>query len=88
MTQRPQQEEGTTILIVAAALLLLIGVAALAIDLGGLRLDRRSDQLAADAAATAGVASINPFAGSAADQACADAWSYVLLNLDEVLVKG
>ena len=82
MSTRPK-EEGTTILIVAAALLLLIAVAALAIDLGGLRFDRRSDQLAADAAATAGVASINPFAGSAADQACTDAWNYVLLNLDD-----
>ncbi|NND04380.1 MAG: hypothetical protein HKN91_16510 [Acidimicrobiia bacterium] len=80
---KTNRENGTTILVVAASMLLLIGVAALAIDLGGLRLDRRADRLATDAAATAGAASINPFAGSAADQACATAWAYLLLNLGD-----
>jgi hypothetical protein len=81
MTERT--EEGTTILLVAASMLVLIAVAALAIDLGGLRVDRRADRLATDAAATAGAASINPFAGSAADQACSTAWAYLLLNLED-----
>ncbi len=70
-------------LLVAASLLLLIGIAALVIDLGGLRFDRRADRLATDAAATAGAASINPFIGSSADVACADAWAYLLLNLED-----
>lgn len=78
-----RNEAGTTILIVAAAMLLLVGVAALAIDLGGLRFDIRSDQLASDASATAGAAAINPFAGSRADQACLDAWDYFLLNVED-----
>lgn len=76
-------EQGATMLLVAASMFVLLGVAALAIDLGGLRYDVRADQLATDAAATAGVASINPFAGSQADQACATAWAYLLLNVED-----
>ena len=78
-----ESERGATMLLVAASMILLLGAAALAIDIGGLRFDIRADQLATDAAATAGVASINPFAGSEADQACADAWDYLLLNLED-----
>lgn len=70
-------------LMVAAALLLLLGVAAMVVDLGGIRFDIRADRLATDASATAGAAAINPFAGSRADVACTDAWSYLLLNLGE-----
>lgn len=78
-----RSERGATMLLVAAGLLLLIGIAAMVVDLGGLRFDRRADRLATDAAATAGAAAIDPFAGSQADTACQDAWDYLLLNLED-----
>ena len=76
-------ESGATAIIVAGSLLLIFGVAALAVDLSALRLDIRADRLAADAAATAGAAAIDPFAGSEADAACLVALDYLLLNLDD-----
>lgn len=78
-----EPEQGATMMLVAASMLLLIGIAAIAIDIGSLRFDIRADQLATDASATAGAASINPFAGSEADQACTVAWDYLLLNLED-----
>ena len=66
---------------VALTLTLLLGVAALALDLAGLRVDRRADRLASDAAATAGTGAIDPFSGSRADEGCQVAWDYVLINL-------
>lgn len=80
---RRNRERGTTMLLIAASMFVLVGIAAIALDLGGLRFDIRTDQLATDAAATAGVASINPFAGSEADLACSVAWDYLLLNLED-----
>lgn len=76
-------ESGASIVILAFVLVLLLGVAALAVDLAAVRVDIRSDRLATDAAATAGAASINPFAGNQADVACNVAWDYLLLNLDD-----
>ena len=76
-------ERGASIVILAFTLVFLIGIAALAVDLAAVRADLRADRLATDAAATAGAASINPFAGNLADAACAVAWSYLLLNLDD-----
>jgi hypothetical protein len=76
-----RQEEGAALIMVTAVMLLLLGITALAIDLGALRLDRRVDRLASDLAATAGAGSIEPLTGSAGDIACQTAWEYVLLNL-------
>ena len=59
-----------------------MGVAALAVDLSAMRFDIRADRLASDAAATAGVAHVDPFAGSRADVACQVAWQYLLVNVD------
>ena len=56
-------DNGAAIVLVAVSMMLLIGMAALAVDLGALRSDIRTDRLAADAAATAGASSINPFTG-------------------------
>jgi len=74
---------GASIVLVAFMLVFLLGVAALAVDLAAVRVDIRNDRLASDAAATAGAASINPFAGNQADTACEVAWAYLLLNLDD-----
>ena len=76
-------DNGAAIVLVAVSMMLLIGMAALAVDLGALRSDIRTDRLAADAAATAGASSINPFTGSDAVAGCEVAWAYVLLNLED-----
>ncbi|MEE8375570.1 MAG: hypothetical protein V3S26_04560 [Acidimicrobiia bacterium] len=76
-------DEGAALVLIAVSMMLIIGMAALAIDLGALRGDLRADGLAADAAVTAGVAEVDPFSGSDAQQACEVAWDYLLLNLDD-----
>ena len=77
------EERGAALVLIAVSMMLIIGMAALAIDLGALRGDIRADRLAADAAVTAGVAEVDPFSGSDAQQACDVAWEYLLLNLDD-----
>ncbi len=76
-------DEGAALVLIAVSMMLIIGMAALAIDLGSLRGDLRADGLAADAAVTAGVAEVDPFSGSDAQQACEVAWDYLLLNLED-----
>ncbi|HEY5579303.1 MAG TPA: hypothetical protein VIL12_06405, partial [Acidimicrobiia bacterium] len=76
-----ERDEGAVLILVALAMTLVLGIAAIAIDLAGLRLDRRADRLASDAAATAGVASLDPFSGSDAALACEVAWAYLRINL-------
>jgi hypothetical protein len=56
---------------------------ALVVDLGLLRMDRRTDRLAADAAATAGVTGLDPFLGGDAEEACSIAWAYLMLNIPD-----
>jgi hypothetical protein len=76
-------ERGASLIIVAFVLILLMGVAALAIDLAGMRYDLRAAQLASDAAATAGAIQIDPVAGSDAQEACQVAWEYLLENIED-----
>ena len=80
---RENADKGAVLVLVAASMVFLIGVAAIAVDLAALRSDIRSDRLAADAAVTAGVASVDPFAGTDAQQACEVAWDYLLLNIED-----
>ena len=70
-------EKGTTLVFVAASLFLLIGVAALAIDLSGIRLDRAIDQRVADSAASAGAIDIFEVDGATG---CETALRYVEAN--------
>jgi hypothetical protein len=65
----------------ALVITLLLMVSALAVDLAGLRVDRRADRLVTDAAAAAAVGALDQFSGGQADLACQAAWEYVLLNL-------
>jgi hypothetical protein len=83
MGRNLSSDRGATLVMVTAALLMLFGVAAMAVDLSALRGDIRADRLAADAAATAGAAHIDPFASSQADEACQVAWEYLLINLGD-----
>lgn len=68
---------------VAAGMLLLLGIVAIVVDLAALRLDIRADRLASDAAATAGVMAMDPFAGADAADGCEVAWEYLLINLED-----
>ena len=66
---------------VSACLLLLLGVAALAVDLSAIRLDRAADQRVTDAAASAGaLGSYN----ISAEQGCRDALAYVSINTEGI----
>lgn len=80
---RSAHDSGASLVIVAISMVLLLGVAAIAVDLAGLRQDIRADRLSADAASTAGASQIEPFTGSRADVACQTAWEYVLTNLED-----
>ena len=79
---RNDREAGATIVFVAASLFLLIGVAALAVDLSGIRLDRAIDQRVADAAASAGA--ITVVQTGSGDAACVSALSYVVANASDI----
>ncbi len=72
-------DRGAIAAVVGICLTLLIGVAALTVDLGQLRLDRASNQAATDTAALAAAASL--IDGS--KEACEAAAGYLAHNLDE-----
>jgi hypothetical protein len=77
------REEGAVILLVAVFIVVFFLFLALVADLGILRMDRRTDRLAADASVTAGVAGLDPFRGSDAEEACSIAWAYLMLNIPD-----
>ena len=81
--KKVRTDEGAAIVLIAVSMMLLIGMSALAVDLGALRDDIRTDRLAADAAVTAGIAEIDPFSGGDGQDACEVAWDYLLLNLED-----
>lgn len=83
MRRTSNRERGASLVLFAMAIVFLVGLAAIVVDMAMLRADIRSDQLASDAAATAGVAQVNPFAGTGIPEACQTAWEYVLLNLED-----
>jgi Flp pilus assembly protein TadG len=79
MTARARSDEsGATMILAAASVFLLIGVAALAVDLSGIRLDRAIDQRVADAAASAGAISVFTSDGQ---EGCEVALAYVDANV-------
>lgn len=83
MSLKPRSgESGATMILAAASIFLLIGVAALAVDLSGLRLDRAIDQRVADAAASAGALTV--FETGDGQAGCATALAYVDANADGI----
>jgi len=79
MTTRLRSDEsGATMILAAATIFLLIGVAALAVDLSGIRLDRAIDQRVADSAASAGALTV--FETGNGRTGCAVALAYVDAN--------
>jgi hypothetical protein len=77
-TNPRSQESGATMILAAATIFLLIGVAALAVDLSGIRLDRAIDQRVADSAASAGALTV--FETGNGRTGCAVALAYVEAN--------
>jgi Putative Flp pilus-assembly TadE/G-like len=74
------EDRGSILVITAMAMVAIVTLAAVVVDLGSLRLARRSSQGAVDFAATAGASGLNPDEGGTAREACARAWAYLLLN--------
>jgi hypothetical protein len=74
-------EDGVAAVFTVVVLFALLGIAALVLDLGGLRAQREADRGAADLAATAAARSLSSSHGSDMVSACADAWTYALANL-------
>lgn len=79
MTSRRRygQEDGATAIVVTILMAVLIGLLALVVDIGILRLDRRDNQRAADMSASA--ASYNLAMGSPLE-ACQQAFAYIVAN--------
>jgi hypothetical protein len=84
MSHRLNSEAGVTAVLVAIMMLFIMGLAALAIDLGGLRFDIRADRLASDMAAVAGAGAIDPLTGADGEAGCQAAWDYAWLNLSDL----
>jgi Flp pilus assembly protein TadG len=75
-------ESGAYAILYGVVILAVVGVAAIVVDLGQLRQNRRSTRLAADAAAVAGARDLDTVKGTANPrQACTDAWGYLATNL-------
>lgn len=72
-----RNDRGAVAVLVAASLLMLFGIAAYAVDLSAVRLDRAADQRITDAAASAGA--LANFEGTAVE-GCEDALAYVAIN--------
>lgn len=74
-------EQGAVAVIIAIVLSVLLLFAAIAIDLGGLRVDRSASQLAADMAAAAAVQDFDPVIPGDAQRACLEAVIFAEENL-------
>jgi len=74
-------EDGVAAVFTIIVLFVLLGIAALVLDLGGLRVQRAHDRGAADLAATAAAQTLSRSQGTDMASACAEAWSYTLANI-------
>ena len=83
--RQQERERGAVLLMIAVSMVALLGVAAVALDLAGLRLDRSLATTTADNAAAAGAAEL-AFGGGQAG--CTTALAYIELNMDGVTFSG
>lgn len=76
----PRHDDGVFAILYAALIVAIFGMAAIVVDLGQLRADKREGRTAADAAALAGVSElgIGPYTPLTA---CQTAWAFTLKNL-------
>ena len=80
--RRTSSDAGVFAILYALVVVVLCMVAALVVDLSGMREDRRTERLAADAASTAGAVKLNTLGGTAdAHAACTQAWEFLRVNL-------
>jgi hypothetical protein len=77
----PGGDRGAYAVLYAITMTVFIAFAAVVVDLSSLRLDRRVDRLAADAAALAGAAYLHPGDTRDPEQACLSAWAYLDGNI-------
>lgn len=84
MTARSSREDGAYLVLYALLGVAFFTMAAVILDIAALRQGRRVDRTAADLAATAGVAELDPTDASSPAAACSAAWGYVLANRDGV----
>lgn len=80
---RRRADDGAYLVLYALLLVAIFAMVALVLDIAGLRQARRGDRLAADLAATAGAALVDPTVPATAATACQAAWDYVELNIDD-----
>jgi hypothetical protein len=75
-------DAGAYAILYGVLILAMCGMAAIVVDLGALRQNRRQTRLASDAAVIAGARNLNlQGAKSNPQQACTDAWGYLATNL-------
>lgn len=75
-------ESGAVAILYSILMLVVIALVALVLDIGAMRVDRRSAQTVADFASTAGVSVLAT--GGGGPDACDKAWSYVVSNIPEL----
>ncbi len=80
MTRLASGDRGAVLPIVAILLVVLLLVAAFVIDLGGVRVERASNQVVADAAAAAGALTAAAAESNVGEQVCNDVKAYVAIN--------
>jgi hypothetical protein len=81
-------EDGLVAVFTVIILFTLLGIAALVLDLGGLRAQREHDRGAADMAATAAALSLSNSQGADMVSACTEAWTYTQANLSNPTPVG
>lgn len=84
----PGSEDGVVAVFTIIVLFALLGVAALVLDLAGMRAQRTHDRGAADLAATAAARSLSTSQGGDMVTACNSAWAYTLANLSNPTPAG
>jgi hypothetical protein len=84
----PAGEAGAYAVLYALTLTIFIGFAAIVVDLSLLRLDRRVDRLAADAAAVAAASYLRPADARDPERACRRAWAYLAGNIADLDASG
>lgn len=82
-SMRLRDDAGVFAVLYALLVVMLCVVAALVVDIGGLRMDRRYEREASDAAVTAGAAYLNPGDPASAMDACRNAFEYARQNLND-----
>lgn len=81
--RRARDEEGAYLVLYALLAVVLFSLAALVLDIAGLRQGRRIDRNAADLAVTAGMVELDVGDPASFAAACRAAWGYVLANRAE-----